>query len=64
MNSGIYWPVWLVAFALLVLLAGVEQAEARTVRVCAGSHCTTITLPKKGKCIYRTIRGYRVRVCR
>lgn len=43
---------------ILALCAGVKKSPAEEVKVCA-----TITLPEKGKCITRTIHGYKVRVC-
>lgn len=46
----------LLCVALLALLTAFAQAE--TVKVCA-----EVKLPEKGKCITRTIHGYKVRIC-
>ena len=46
----------LACLAILIVFAGVSKAK--TVNV-----CVSLTLPAKGKCITRTIHGYKVRVC-
>jgi hypothetical protein len=55
------WAVlFLVVFLIVfVALAGTQNLGAKTVRVCAD-----VNLPAPGKCIYKTIRGYRVSVCK
>ena len=40
----------------MCILASTPQA--REVNV-----CVSIALPAKGKCIYKTVRGYKVRIC-
>jgi len=51
--------LWIIAFILLVLISGVKQAEARTVKVCTPDlkRCTTIKLPTSG---CRHIMGYKI----
>lgn len=57
-------PSWYtIAIALclimaLALIAGSPAAQSKQVKVCA-----EITLPEKGKCVTKTIHGYKVRVC-
>lgn len=48
--------VFLIVF---VALAGTQNLGAKAVRVCAD-----IDLPAPGKCVHKTIHGYRVSVCR
>ena len=48
--------LWLAVVFLLVLTC--VEAHGKTVNV-----CTEIKLPEKGKCIYKTVHGYKVRVC-
>lgn len=59
MNSTSYWLMCALAVLLLALFAGVKQAPAKTVNVCA-----SVKLPAPGKCSYLTVHGFKVRVCR
>lgn len=52
----LYLVVFLIVF---VALAGTQNLGAKTVRVCA-----SVNLPAPGKCTRKTIRGYRVSVCK
>lgn len=54
--AALFLIVFLIVF---VALAGTQDLTARTVRVCAD-----IDLPAQGKCIHKTIRGFRVSVCK
>ena len=47
----------LACLAILIVFAGVSKAKAVNV-------CVSLTLPASGKCIYKTVRGYKVRVCK
>lgn len=59
MNITIYWLVFTIVFLSLTALPDPGNAAARKVNV-----CVSLKLPAPGKCTYKKVRGYSVRVCR
>ena len=59
MNNPTFYIALAFTILILALAAGISQAPAKTVSVCA-----SIKLPATGKCVHFTKNGYRVRVCK
>jgi hypothetical protein len=59
--TAVLWAA--VAFLWIALILP-NFAHSKTVSVCADGGCIKINLPAEGKCIYRDIRGYKVRIYR